>query len=118
MKDHVKRIKRELVHKGNILDIYEDTMELPNGKTEKWDLVSHRMGAAAVVAVRDDGKVLMVRQYRNALERMTLEIPAGSRDSVTEDTRVCAGSNCSFDDFQKCLLNTFSGNISCDGWIF
>lgn len=90
MKDHVKRIKRELVHKGNILDIYEDTMELPNGKTEKWDLVSHRMGAAAVVAVRDDGKVLMVRQYRNALERMTLEIPAGSRDSVTEDTRVCA----------------------------
>ena len=43
MKDHVKRIKRELVHKGNILDIYEDTMELPNGKTEKWDLVSHRM---------------------------------------------------------------------------
>ena len=26
--------------------------------------------------------------------------------------------NCSFDDFQKCLLNTFSGNISCDGWIF
>ncbi len=90
MKDHVKRIKRELVHKGNILDIYEDTMELPNGKTEKWDLVSHRMGAAAVVAVRDDGKVLMVRQYRNALERMTLEIPAGSRDSVTEDTKVCA----------------------------
>ena len=71
MKDHVKRIKRELVHKGNILDIYEDTMELPNGKTEKWDLVSHRMGAAAVVAVRDDGKVLMVRQYRNALGRRT-----------------------------------------------
>lgn len=32
----------------------------------------------------------MVRQYRNALERMTLEIPAGARDSVTEDTKVCA----------------------------
>ena len=32
----------------------------------------------------------MVKQYRNALNRMTLEIPAGARDSVTEDTRICA----------------------------
>ena len=32
----------------------------------------------------------MVRQYRNALDRITLEIPAGARDSVTEDTAVCA----------------------------
>ena len=65
-------------------------MELPNGKTEEWDFISHRMGAAAVVPVREDGKILMVRQYRNAIERMTLEVPAGSRDSVTEDTMVCA----------------------------
>ena len=85
MSEHAKRMKRELVMKGTILDVYKDTMELPNGKTEEWDFVSHRKGAAAVVAVREDGKLLMVRQYRNALERMTLEIPAGARDSVTED---------------------------------
>jgi ADP-ribose pyrophosphatase len=90
MSDRVKRIKRELIKQGAILDIYTDTMELPNGKTEQWDFISHRKGAAAVVPVRDDGKILMVHQYRNALERMTLEIPAGSRDSVTEDTKVCA----------------------------
>lgn len=90
MDNQIKRIKRELVHSGAILDIYTDTMELPNGKRETWDFVSHRKGAAAVVPVRADGKVLMVRQYRPALERMTLEIPAGSRDSVTEDTKVCA----------------------------
>lgn len=90
MDNQVKRIKRELIRSGAILDIYKDTMELPDGKTEEWDFVSHRKGAAAVVPVREDGKILMVRQYRNAIERMTLEIPAGSRDSVTEDTRVCA----------------------------
>ena len=90
MKEQITRIKRELIHKGTILDIYKDTMQLPDGNTEEWDFVSHRKGAAAVVAVRDDGKVLMVRQYRPALERETLEIPAGSRDSVTEDTKVCA----------------------------
>lgn len=86
----VIRKKRELVYEGTILDVYSDTMELPNGKEEKWDFVSHRMGAAAVVPVLEDGRILMVRQYRNALERETLEIPAGARDSKTEDTKICA----------------------------
>jgi ADP-ribose pyrophosphatase len=90
MDQHVIRKKRELIRSGTILDIYKDTMELPNGKQEEWDFVSHRKGAAAVVPVTDDGKILMVRQYRNAIERYTLEIPAGSRDSTTEDTKVCA----------------------------
>ena len=90
MKHNIKRLKRELVYQGSILDIYADYMQLPDGKTEKWDFVSHREGAAAVVAVTEDGNLLLVRQYRSALDRETLEIPAGSRDSVTEDTAVCA----------------------------
>ena len=90
MENQIKRVNRELIRRGAILDIYTDTMELPDGKKEEWDFVSHRKGAAAVVPVREDGKILMVRQYRNAIERETLEIPAGSRDSVTEDTRICA----------------------------
>ncbi len=86
----MRRIKRELEHEGSILDIYSDYMELPNGKIEKWDYVEHRKGAAAVIPVLPDGRVLLVRQYRNALERFTLEIPAGARDSVTEPTIECA----------------------------
>lgn len=86
----IRRIKRELEHKGSILDIYSDYMELPDGKIEKWDYVEHRKGAAAVIPVLPDGRILMVRQYRNALERFTLEIPAGARDSVTEPTIECA----------------------------
>lgn len=86
----IKRVKRELIYQGSILDIYSDSMKLPDGKIEKWDYVEHRKGAAAVVAVLDDGRLLMVRQYRNALERFTLEIPAGARDSVTEPTSECA----------------------------
>lgn len=86
----IKRIKRELEHEGSILNIYSDYMEMQNGKIEKWDYVEHRKGAAAVIPVLPDGKILMVRQYRNALERFTLEIPAGARDSVTEPTIECA----------------------------
>ena len=88
--EKIERVGRKLVHKGTILDMYEDTVRLPNGKEEKWDFVSHRMGAACVLAVRPDGKILMVRQYRNALDRFTLEVPAGKRDSLNEDTSICA----------------------------
>lgn len=45
---------------------------------------------AAILPVMKDGRIVMVRQYRNALERETLEIPAGCRDSKTEDTAYCA----------------------------
>ena len=80
-----KRLKRDLVAKGVIIDYYQDTMLIPNGNTAKWDLIDHK-GAAAVVAVREDGKLLMVRQYRNALERETLEIPAGGLNGRGEPT--------------------------------
>lgn len=90
MVEEMKRVKRELMYQGTILDIYKDTMKFSNGKTEEWDFVSHRMGAAAILPILPDGRLLLVRQYRNALERETIEIPAGCRDSLTEDTKVTA----------------------------
>lgn len=76
MAEEFRRLKRELVAKGHIIDYYHDTMQIPNGNIAVWDFIDHK-GAAAVVPVREDGRILMVRQYRNALERETLEIPAG-----------------------------------------
>ena len=86
----IKRIKRELEHQGVIVDFYSDYMQLPNGNTAKWDYIEHRKGAAAVVAVLPDGRILMVKQYRNAIERYTLELPAGARDSKEEPFEICA----------------------------
>lgn len=71
-----KRLHRTLVHQGKITTTYTDRMLLPNGREADWDFIGHR-GAAAMVAETTDGKILMVSQYRNALERYTLEIPAG-----------------------------------------
>ncbi len=87
--EEIKRIDRTLIAKGAIIDYYQDTMLLPGDKKANWDLIDHK-GAAAVVAVREDGKLLMVRQYRNALERETLEIPAGGLNGRGEPTKVCA----------------------------
>ncbi|MBR1771733.1 MAG: NUDIX hydrolase [Lachnospiraceae bacterium] len=80
-----KRLERTLIARGAIIDYYQDTMQIPNGNVAKWDLIDHK-GAAAVVAVRGDGKLIMVRQYRNALERETLEIPAGGLNGREEPT--------------------------------
>lgn len=88
MSEEYKRIGRKLVHEGSILEFYEDTMQIPNGNTAKWDFIHHK-GAAAIVAVDEEGRLLMVRQYRNALERETIEIPAGALDPG-EDTKTCA----------------------------
>lgn len=88
--EHMKRIDRVLKYSGAIVDVYDDVMESPSGHMAHWDYIAHRKGAAAVLPVMDDGKILMVRQHRNALERETLEIPAGSRDDVNEPRMQCA----------------------------
>ncbi len=87
--DEIKRVKRELIHRGKIVNFYEDYMALPNGNTAVWDYIEHK-GAAAVVPVTKEGKILMVRQYRNALERYTLEIPAGAVNYLGEPKEECA----------------------------
>ena len=89
MSEHFKRLKRELKFKGAIIDFYQDTMEIDGNHTATWDFINHK-GAAAVVPVTKEGKILMVRQYRNALDRYTLEIPAGALDAVDEPGIECA----------------------------
>lgn len=88
MTQPVIRLNRELKYQGTILKIYEDTV-MANGHEAHWDFIHHN-GAAAVVPVTEDGKILMVRQYRNALDRMTLEIPAGALDWPEEPKINCA----------------------------
>ena len=89
MKKEIKRVKRERVYQGTIVDVYKDYMEFSNGNHEVWDYIHHK-GAAAVIPVMDDGRLLMVRQYRNALDRFTLELPAGGLDQADEPGRDCS----------------------------
>lgn len=83
--EEFKRISRDLVQKGAIIDYYQDTIQVPNGNVVKWDFIKHN-GAAAVVPVDKEGRLIMVRQYRNALDRYTIEIPAGGLNGADEPT--------------------------------
>ncbi len=81
--EELKRVNRELIHKGVTIDFYADTMELPNGRTVIWDHIDHK-GAAAVVPVLPDGRIVLVRQYRNSVDQFTWEIPAGGLNDRRE----------------------------------
>lgn len=82
-----KRVKRELAYQGTIMKIYKDYVEV-NGHQAVWDFFQHN-GGVAVVPVTKEGKILMVRQYRNAIDRYTLEIPAGAFDAENESGEDC-----------------------------
>lgn len=87
--EKLKRVNRTLKYEGSILKVYTDEIQLPNGNIAHWDYIHHN-GATAVVPIREDGKILLVRQYRNALDRETLEIPAGKLDDKNEKPILCA----------------------------
>ena len=84
----IVRLNRELAYQGTVLKIYRDTV-IANGVEEVFDFIHHN-GAAAVLPITKDGKIMLVRQYRNALDRFTLELPAGKVDSPEEPRIDCA----------------------------
>ncbi len=90
--DQYKRINRELALKGNIIDFYRDTIEINGERLTTFDFIHHR-GASAMIPVDQDGRILMVRQHRNAIDSETLEIPAGGLNAG-EDNRMCAIREC------------------------
>jgi ADP-ribose pyrophosphatase len=71
-----KTIKSDHIFSGRVISLQVDEVELPNGKTSKREIIKHP-GAVAILPITNDGKIVMVEQFRKALERTLVEIPAG-----------------------------------------
>ena len=69
---------------GDMLHVFDEGVVLPNGVAAHRELIRHR-GAVAVVPITDDGAVIVERQYRYPIGRITTEIPAGKLNDKTED---------------------------------
>ncbi|MGC2520841.1 MAG: NUDIX hydrolase [Burkholderiales bacterium] len=67
------------VFRGKLLQVRRDTVRLPDGTTAEREWVMHP-GAVAVIALTDSGELVMERQYRHALRREMIELPAGKID--------------------------------------
>jgi ADP-ribose diphosphatase len=77
------------IYKGRIVELSLERVTLPNGKTIELEVMHHR-GAAAVAAVDDQERVVLLRQYRYAAGGYIWELPAGILDSPGETPAACA----------------------------
>jgi ADP-ribose pyrophosphatase len=64
------------IYAGKVVTLNIDTVQLPNGEMVELETIRHP-GAAAVVPVKDDGTVVLIRQFRHAAGGFIYEIPAG-----------------------------------------
>ena len=81
-------LTEDVMWTGRIFNVNRLRVKLPDGREALRDVVRHP-GAVAIVALTDDGRICLVRQYRTALSRVTVEIPAGKLDPG-EDPLTCA----------------------------
>jgi ADP-ribose pyrophosphatase len=73
---------------GGFLEVRRDDVRLPDGSAATREYIQHP-GAVAVIPVLDDGRLVLVRQYRYPLRKVLLEFPAGKLE-VGEPTLACA----------------------------
>jgi ADP-ribose pyrophosphatase len=80
-------LSTEQAFDGRVVKVFIDKVRLPDGRTATWERVKHP-GAVGMVPLTDEGDILMVKQYRQAVRGVLLEIPAGKLDSgeSPEDT--------------------------------
>ena len=75
-----RRLDSEQVYRGHFLDVRRDTVALPDGRRTIREYIVHP-GAVLIVALADDGRLVVERQYRYPMARVMLEFPAGKLDA-------------------------------------
>ncbi len=83
-----KILSSEFVHKGKVFDLRVDQIQYNSGNSGVREVAVHP-GGAVVVAITDQEKIILVKQFRYPLEKIILELPAGKLDH-NEDPLNCA----------------------------
>ncbi|QIL46169.1 NUDIX hydrolase [Vagococcus coleopterorum] len=84
-----KTIKREQIFKGHVVELVVDQVSLPSGQESTRELILHR-GAVGILAITPEDKIILVEQYRKALEQTLIEIPAGKLEIEDKEPIACA----------------------------
>ncbi|MDR2645145.1 MAG: NUDIX hydrolase [Endomicrobium sp.] len=75
-----KTLNKKLIYKGKFTELFCDEVQLPSGKSATREYINHP-GAAAVLPFIDKENIVLVKQYRYAIGKVTYEIPAGKIDA-------------------------------------
>lgn len=81
--------KNNIIFKGQVFDVELDEIEYNSGNSGRREVVRHP-GGSVVVPVKDNGKIILVKQYRYPFGEHLYELPAGKLDKG-EDPLICAG---------------------------
>ncbi len=81
-----------VVYRGRVFSVEVDTIALPGGRAQTLDIVRHPL-SVVLIPLQDDGRVVLIRQYRHALKRTLWELPAGSVDEG-EQPEAAAAREC------------------------
>lgn len=82
-----KTMKTEKIYDGKILNLRIDTVELPDKKYSKREIIEHP-GAVGIVAITNNNEMVLVKQFRKAIEKELIEIPAGKLE-IGEEPKDC-----------------------------
>jgi ADP-ribose pyrophosphatase len=85
----MKKNKSSLKYQCKIFDVWEEEVDLPNGKTIRQNWINHNP-TVAIAAINDKNELILIKQYRTAVKKNLLEIPAGSLDNLEEAPADCA----------------------------
>ncbi|MDQ0219068.1 NUDIX hydrolase [Peribacillus cavernae] len=78
-----KTVSTEKIFEGKVISLQVDVVELPDGNKSKREIIKHP-GAVAIIAITAENKIIMVEQYRKAMDRSIVEIPAGKLEKGEE----------------------------------
>lgn len=108
------KIDSRIAFDGKYLKIRQDIINIPNRPVKTWDIVV-TSGAVAVIPIDSQGRIVLVEQWRRAIDRITLEIPAGMLDPG-ETPEVCAQRELQEETGLKAgSLKAFGGCFSSPG---
>ena len=85
----MKKNKSSLKYQCKIFDVWEEEVALLNGKSIKQSWINHNP-TVAIVAINNKNELILIKQYRTAVKKNLLEIPAGSLDNLEEAPANCA----------------------------
>jgi ADP-ribose pyrophosphatase len=109
MIDFIYMAKSKLIYKSRNFDFINVTEKLPNGNTASIDMIRHP-GAAVIVPFLTKDKVVIIWQYRQAIQKYIYEFPAGTLEK-DEDPKLCAYRELIEETGYKASKMTFLGDV-------
>jgi ADP-ribose pyrophosphatase len=108
-------ISSRLVFSGEVLNLRVDDVRLPDGSLSTREIIEHR-DCVCIIPVDESGKLLLVKQYRRAIEKSLLEIPAGSIDEGENPEEAASREMREETGFRPLKLESLGGYYASPGY--